>query len=174
MQQYAYALTNIGTVSKPKYPTVSEVVAINDHELLVDERDGKGLGDGSTAAYKRLYRINLSGAHAVDGLSGASALAPYAVGKTLFLDIVQTLNAHGFASTEIPAKLEGVTFGPDVTIEGATKHTLFVANDNDFVGTVTDSVHPNGVANPNLFFVFAFDASDLPGYVPQQLATGAP
>ena len=26
---------------------VSEIVALNDHEFLVDERDGKGLGDGS-------------------------------------------------------------------------------------------------------------------------------
>jgi hypothetical protein len=174
MQQYAYPLTNIGTVSKPKYPTISDVVAINDHELLVDERDGKGLGDGSTAAFKRLYRINLSGAHTVDNLSGASALAPWAVSKTLFLDIVQVLNAHGISSNDIPAKLEGVAFGPDVTIEGATRHTLFVANDNDFVGTVTDSLHPNGVANPNMFFVFAFSAADLPSYVPQQISADVP
>src|SRR6266404_2563693 len=60
-QQYAYPLTNIGTAAKPKYPTVSEIVAINDHEFLVDERDGKGLGDNSTAAYKKIYRIDLTG-----------------------------------------------------------------------------------------------------------------
>src|SRR5581483_8053918 len=50
--QYAYPLTNIGTAKKPKYPTVSDILAINDHELLVDERDGNGRGDDSTAAYK--------------------------------------------------------------------------------------------------------------------------
>jgi hypothetical protein len=45
------------------------------------------------------------------------------------------------------------------------KHTLFIANDNDFTGTVTDSLHPSGIDNPNQFFVFAIDARDLPTYL---------
>ena len=158
------------STSKPKYPTISDIVAVNDHEFLVYERDGKGLGDGSTAAFKRLYHIDLAGAQEVGGISGEGSLAPRAVAKVLFLDIVQVLNAHGIASSDIPAKLEGVSFGPDVVVGGVNKHTLFVANDNDFIGTVTDSLHPNGVANPNLFFVFSVDASDLPTYVAQHLA----
>jgi len=170
LRQYAYPLTNIGTVAKPKYPTVSEVLAINDHELLVDERDGKGLGDGSVAAYKRLYRIDLAGAPTVDGVEGATALAPLALGKTLFLDVVQALTTHGIAASDIPAKLEGIAFGQDIRLDGRTQHTLFIANDNDFLPTVTDSLHPAGVENPNLFFVFAFDAQDLPTYVPQRFA----
>lgn len=169
-QQFVYPLTNIGTAAKPKYPTISDIVAINDHEFLVDERDGKGLGDNSVAAFKRLYRIDLSGAADVSDLTGASALAPHAVAKTLFLDIVQKLNAIGIAGKDIPAKLEGVSFGPDVVLGGVRKHTLFVANDNDFLPTITDSLHPAGVDNPNLFFVFAVDVSDLPTYVPQRLA----
>jgi len=168
--QYAYPLTNIGTASKPKFPTVSDIVAINDHEFLVDERDGKGLGDGSTAAFKKLYRIDLTGAADVSSVSGSAGLAPLAVAKSLFLDIVQVLTAHGFRTSDIPAKLEGVAFGPDVVVNGVSKHTVFVANDNDFVGNVTDSLHPAGIANPNLFFVFAVDAADLPSYQAQQLA----
>ena len=31
---------------------VSEILALNNHEMLVDERDGKGLGDGSKAKVK--------------------------------------------------------------------------------------------------------------------------
>jgi hypothetical protein len=73
--EYAYKLDNIGTASKPKYPSVSEIVAINDHEFIIDERDGKGLGDGSNAAVKRLYKIDLAGAEDVSNLTGASALA---------------------------------------------------------------------------------------------------
>jgi hypothetical protein len=167
--QYAYPLSNIGSASKPKYPTVSDIVAINDHEFLLDERDGKGLGDNSTAVSKKLYRIDLSGAADVSAVSGATGLAPYAVAKTLFLDIVPALVAHGFTANNIPAKLEGVAFGPDVVIDGVARHSLWIANDNDFVGTVTDSLHPAGIANPNLFFVFAVDFSDLPGYQPQKL-----
>jgi hypothetical protein len=95
--------------------------------------------------------------------------APYAVGKTLFIDVVAVLTAHGFDPNDIPAKLEGVAFGPDVVVNGAKKHTLFVANDNDFLATVTDTNHPSGIDNPNQFFVFAFEAGDLPTYVPQRL-----
>jgi DNA-binding beta-propeller fold protein YncE len=169
--QYAYPLTNIGSASKPKYPTVSDIVAINNHEFLVDERDGKGLGDNSTAVFKKLFHIDLDGAQDVSLLVGEIALAPAAVAKGApFLDIVAVLNAHGFGGNDIPAKLEGIAFGPDVDVNGVTKHTLFVANDNDFVGTVTDSNHPAGIDNPNRFFVFGVDTSDLPTFQPQELA----
>jgi hypothetical protein len=167
--EYVYPLTNIGTKSKPKYPTISDLLAINDHEFLVDERDGKGLGDNSTAVFKRLFRIDLTGADEVTGLSGEANLAPHAVQKTQLLDIVAALTAHGLNANDIPAKLEGTAFGPDIVVDGALKHTLWVANDNDFVGTVTDSNHPNGIDNPNQFFVFAVDDAALPGYVAQEL-----
>jgi Esterase-like activity of phytase len=167
--EYAYPLTNIGTATKPKYPTISDIVAVNDHQFLVDERDGKGLGDNSTAVFKRLYLIDLDGAAEVSGISGAANLAPKAVTKTLFLDIVAVLNAAGFASIDIPAKLEGLALGPDVAVAGSNLHTVFVANDNDYVATVTDSNHPSGIDNPNRWFVFAFGDSDLPGYTPQKI-----
>jgi len=46
---------------------------------------------------------------------------------------------------------------------------LFIANDNDFLATITDTNHPDGIANPNKFFVFAVDSPDLPNYVPQTI-----
>jgi hypothetical protein len=172
-QQFAYPLTNIGTAAKPNYPTISDVVAINDHVLLMDERDGKGLGDDSTAAFKKVFRVDLDNAQDVSQTSGATGLAPYALQKTLFLDVVAALTAHGYAATDIPAKLESLTFGPDITVGGVRKHTFLIANDNDFIGTVTDTNHPSGIANPNQFFVFAVDKDDLPGYVPQQFHDAA-
>jgi len=162
-RQYAYALTNIGTAAKPKFPTVSEILAINDHEFLVDERDGKGLGDDSVAAFKQIFHIDLAGASDVTGRSGAASLAPAAVAKTLLLDVVAVLTAHGIAAQDIPAKLEGMAFGPDEVVGGARRHTLWIANDNDFIATVVDSHHPAGLDNPNQFFVFAIDRSLLPG-----------
>lgn len=167
--QYAYPLSNIGTAAKPKYPTISDVVAVNDHELLMDERDGKGLGDDSSASFKKVFHIDLTGAQDVSQASGQSGLAPYAVPKTLFLDVVAALTAYGYKPTDIPAKLEGLAFGPDVTVGGVKKHTLFIANDNDFLATVTDTNHPTGMANPNRFFVFSVSAADLPNYVAQRL-----
>ena len=166
-RQFAYPLTNIGTAKKPKYPTVSDLVAVNGHQFLVDERDGKGQGDGSVAAFKQLYLIDLKGAQEVSGLTGEAALIPKAVNKTLFLDVVAALGASGLAPQDIPAKLEGLAFGPDVTLNGATTHTLFMTNDNDFIATVTDTYHPTGAANPNQFFVFGFTDKDLPNFEPQ-------
>jgi hypothetical protein len=77
--------------------------------------------------------------------------------------------ARIYNANDIPAKIEGLAFGPDVVAGGVTKQTLFIANDNDFLGTITDTNHPAGIANPNRFFVFAWDASKLPAYVAQNL-----
>ncbi len=172
--EYAYKLTDGSGVS--------DIVAVNDHQFLVDERDGNGLADtplltdtASAAKVKKLYLIDLDGAQDVTDLSGD--LSAYAVSKsaTPFLDVVATLTATGINSYLIPSKIEGIAFGQDIVINGVTKHTLFIANDNDFLATIADPLKLPGdpsrgmVANPNQFYVFAFDDSDLPGYVPQKI-----
>lgn len=155
--EYAYNLTTGSGVS--------EIVALNDHQFLVDERDGKGLGDGSAAKVKQLFIIDLKGATEVSSLNG-SALAAAAVTKSgPFLDIVSALGAHGIPSTQVPSKIEGLTFGQDVTVNGQLEHTLWVANDNDFVPAT---------AGQNMFYVFGFTDADLAKYgasfTPEQIA----
>jgi Esterase-like activity of phytase len=153
--EYAYP-----TDTDKKY-TVSDIVAVNDHVFLVDERDGAGLGDNSNAAFKKLFLIDLAGATDVSNLSGKTALAANALTKYLFINVVAELTKPlgsgglGLATSQIPAKLEGIAFGQDVVVDGDTKHTLFIANDNDFLPTF------NGQSNPNQFFVFGFDDEDL-------------
>jgi hypothetical protein len=134
---------------------VSEITALNDHEFLVDERDGKGLGDGSKAKVKQIFKIDLAGAVDVQDMDGTTAAAN-AVKKTLFLDVVKVLTENGITADQIPAKLEGVTLGPDVENNGTSLHTLWVANDNDFL---QDLSGPG--TNPNQFFVFGFTDADL-------------
>lgn len=161
LHQYAYSLTTGSGVS--------EIVALNQHEFLVDERDGKGRGDGSNAKIKQVFKIDLNGAVDVSDMDGTTAAAN-SVAKSLFLDVVQVLTANGIAASQIPAKIEGLAFGPDVKqADGSRLHTLWVANDNDFLTTVTDSTGAV-VDNPNQFFVFGFTDADLNGslYVPQQ------
>jgi hypothetical protein len=143
---------------KSKAYNSSELLALNDHELLVLERDGKGLGDNSVAVVKRVYKIDLAGAEDVSELSGADTLGPKAVAKTLFLDIVAKLTAAGITTDLIPAKLEGMTFGEDIEVDGVVKHTLYIGNDNDFLATA-----PGGKTNPNQWFVFTFTDADLGG-----------
>jgi len=162
--EYAYGLNNIGTAEKPKYAGISEIVAVNDHQFLVDERDGKGRGAGGEPVFKTLFLIDLAGASDVSDLSGAEALAGKAVTKTVFLDMVAALKAGGVASDVIPEKIEGVSFGPDVTLNGVAIHTLWIASDNDFLSEV------DGKPNPNSVYVFGFSDADLSGYVPQVLA----
>jgi hypothetical protein len=74
----------------------------------------------------------------------------------------------GVSAGDIPAKIEGVTFGPDIRENGAAVHTLWIANDNDFLETVADS-DGNQIPNPNQFFVFGFTDDDLGDsiFVPQ-------
>ncbi|MDB5050183.1 MAG: motif putative anchor domain protein [Fibrobacteres bacterium] len=132
----------------------SEILALNDHQFVVLERDGKGLGDGSKAVVKQLWAVDLTGAQDVSTLQGESALLAVAPTKTLFLDIEGALLAFGLKDTQIPAKLEGLAFGQDVTIDGVVNHTLFVSNDNDFIP---------GVAGPSQFYAFGFTDADLAG-----------
>jgi hypothetical protein len=158
--EYAYLLTTGSGVS--------EILAINDHEFLVDERDGRGregASDGSSndARVKQLFKIDLAGAVDVSNMDGATA-ATHAVNKTLFLDLVAALTSNGIAANRIPAKIEGIAFGPDVRVDHHTRlHTLWVSNDNDFLLQTAD-VPP--VDNPNQFFVFGFTDDDLPNYEP--------
>lgn len=137
----------------------SELLALNDHELLVLERDGKGLGDGSKAAVKSIYKVDINGTEDITDLSGEGNLIGLAPQKSLFLDIKGVLNANGITNDRIPAKLEGMAFGQDIVLNGVLTHTLYVANDNDFLSSV------NGVENPNLWYVFGFTDADLDGSI---------
>jgi hypothetical protein len=144
---------------------VSDIVALNNHEFLVDERDGKGLGDGSKAKVKQIFKIDIANATDTSEMSGTAAAA-VAVPKTLFADLVQIFTANGITADQIPAKIEGVAIGEDINQKGQKLHTLWIANDNDFL---QDYSGPN--TNPNQFFVFSFTDADLKGsvYVPQRV-----
>jgi Esterase-like activity of phytase len=161
MHQFAYLLT-AGS-------GVSEIVALNNHEFIVDERDGHGRADQSKAKVKQLFKIDLNGATDVSSMDGLTA-STFAVTKTLFLDNVQLFTSSGIAATAIPAKIEGIAFGADVKFGGQNVHTLWIGNDNDFLSTTTDP-DGNTIPNPNQFFVVGFTDAALGGskYVPQPI-----
>ncbi|MBT2187768.1 esterase-like activity of phytase family protein [Sphingobium nicotianae] len=152
-KEYAYMLTNGSGVS--------DIVAINDHEFLVDERDGKGLGDGSNAKWKQVFKIDLAGATPLTNETGAAAAA-LAVAKDAspFINLVDALVAYGIPKSQIPSKIEGLSFGQDVEVNGVMMHTLYITDDNDFLPATS---------GPNHFYVFGFTDNDLPRYVPQTL-----
>ena len=101
-------------------PGVSDIVAINDHEFLVDERDGKGLGDGSNAMVKTAVRDRPERRdryHQSLGSGGGrrggeqDAVPRHRIGAETEL---------GLSATHIPAKIEGLAFGQDVMLNGDT------------------------------------------------------
>src|SRR5262249_26064443 len=148
--QYAYKLEAVSGSA------ISEILAVNDHQFLVDERDSSGFetatNANSNAVEKKLFEIDLNGATDVSDAVNLNNASFTPVTKSLFLDVVAALGAHGIAASTIPAKLEGIAIGPDVQANGQSRHTLFLTNDNDFVSYVAV---PGGAENPNRIFVFA-------------------
>ena len=163
--QYAYPLF----ATKPgKYTTISEILALNEHQFLVDERDGKGFEGGGSASYKVLNLVDIQAPGVADVSGNPSFLtnspASVALQKVPFLDIVAVMKAHGLdPGVDLPAKLEGITFGQDVSLNGAKKHTLYLSSDNDFLASfaLDDDLQSHVYDNPNKIFVFDFDQGDL-------------
>ncbi|BAZ33978.1 5'-nucleotidase/2',3'-cyclic phosphodiesterase (plasmid) [Cylindrospermum sp. NIES-4074] len=133
---------------------ISSLVAINDHEFLVIERDNRGIGvddplGNNPVGSKRIYKIDLTGATDVSGISlaGTNTLpgGVTPVSKSLFLDIAGALQGAG---QKIPEKFEGLAIGPQLA-DGS--FALIVATDNDFSVTQNGSntqfdVYTNGVS----------------------------
>ena len=139
---------------------VSDIVALNSHQFIVDERDGAGVGGDPGTGIKDFYVIDLDGATDITDMT-ASQAEPYIVGKTLVVDFASLLTAAGIP---VPSKIEGLAFGDDVVLNGTLLHTLFVANDNDFTPQA---------AGLNQFFVVGLSDADLArlgvAYVAQQI-----
>ena len=157
-----YAYNNL--IGRKSYNS-SEILAINNHEFLIDTRDGKGLGDGTPAVIKQLWKVDIAGATDISNISGNANLTAASVipaTKSLFLDVKAALTAAGIAGTEIPAKIEGLAWGNDIVVGGVSKHTLWITNDNDFVPAS---------AGPNKFYVFTVTDGDLGTtvFVPQAI-----
>jgi hypothetical protein len=134
---------------------ISEILAVNEREFLVLERDGK---PGAEARIKKIYKIDIAAASDIRAVrqlpaSGIPAgIAP--VGKSLFIDLLNP--AFGLAGASFPEKIEGLAFGPDLE-DG--RHLLLVANDNDFVAS-----------QPTRLFAFAIDRFELPGLQAQDVS----
>jgi hypothetical protein len=144
-----------GTTREFLYPLddttngVSEILAVNGHEFLVLERDGRG---GTEAAAKKIYRVELAGATDISSheLLPADVIPAGVVParKTPFIDLLSP--KFELAGSQFPEKVEGLAFGPDLP-DG--RRLLVVAVDNDFI-----------VEKPVLLHAFAIDREDLPGF----------
>ncbi|MCX2575996.1 esterase-like activity of phytase family protein [Pedobacter sandarakinus] len=123
LAQYAYRLEAL-----PIKPTeendwningISEILAVNNHTLLVIERAwAKGRDDHS---FVKLFLVDLSKAEDVKGISSFTANRPKPIGKKLLFDF-DTLPMH-------IDNVEGVCFGPKLP---NGHQTLIFCVDNNF------------------------------------------
>lgn len=133
---------------------VSSIIAINQHEFLVLERDNRGIGVDNpmgrgtgTAPFpaagivgsKRVYKIDVRGATDVSGLSlpddgdlAAAGIVPVQKNDSqVFIDLsANTLLPNGNQAE----KWEGITIGP--RLHGGA-HVIVAGNDNDYSVTQT-------------------------------------
>jgi hypothetical protein len=133
--------------------SVNEILAVNDHQFLVLERDRKG---GDKGKKKFVYLIDIKGATDISDVaslpSGKLPAKIKPVSKKLFLDILSP--KFGLGGKKFPEKVEGLAFGPDLP-DG--RRLLLVTSDNDFKAD-----------EPSYIWAFAIGKADLPGYVPQK------
>jgi len=116
---------------------LSAILALNDHEFLVLERDNRGLGvddpaGNSVIGSKRVYRIDVTGATDISGLAlpdngdlAGAGITPVAK-SAVFMDLA--------ADTVLPngkkaEKWEGLTIGP--RLKGGS-FLILAGNDNDY------------------------------------------
>jgi hypothetical protein len=125
-QEFVYVLDAIN-----RGQGVSEILAINDHEFLVVERDNRSFlaAEPQAPTRKKIYKIDINGATDVSNVDSIPAGALPAditpVQKTLFIDLLAP--EFNLAPT-IAEKIEGLAWGPDLP-DG--RHALYVVSDND-------------------------------------------
>ena len=118
---------------------ISALVALNDHEFLVLERNNRGLGVDATLTppNKKVFRIDLAGATDVTGLNllgaPAGSFTPVTKNSTPWLDLAAadtlahpSLAALGGVS---PEKWEGLAIGPRLR-DGS--YLVLAGTDNDY------------------------------------------
>ncbi|MBM0743848.1 esterase-like activity of phytase family protein [Phormidium sp. CLA17] len=177
---------DFGATAQGRNIGVSSIVALNDHEFIVLERDNRGVGvDDPTGknpvGSKRTFKIDITGATDVSNISltgSNNAIAGVTpVGKSLYFDIQALLAAAG---QTIPEKFEGFTFGPQLA-NGS--YSILVATDNDFSVTqngtgvqfdvctnganvALDTSCPSGsTLLPSYLYAFTATAAELGNYV---------
>jgi hypothetical protein len=110
---------------------ISALVAINDHEFLVLERNNRGVGVGADFAppNKKVYQIDITGATDVTGidLDSGAPYTPVTKNLTPYIDLAANTLSH--LGNNVPEKLESLAFGPRLS-DGS--YLLLTGTDNDY------------------------------------------
>jgi len=152
----------------------SEILAINDHEFLVLERDNRSwlAAEPQAPTRKWIYRIDIAGATDVSGMTLPSGTLPMGiqpVRKELFINLLDPdFGLHHNDARAIAEKIEGLAWGPDLP-DG--RHLLYVISDNDLIPTLPTQIFAFAIDDAELTAPLNFEPQVLPGplYPPGQL-----
>lgn len=160
---------------------VNDILAINDHQFLVLERDNRTKLAGSTPNLKRIYKIDLSknGVKDVTDVSGIqvlpekgtelAALNITPVPKVLFIDLLKDVYKVGATETikdVVAEKLEGLAWGPDLP-DG--RQVLYVVSDNDLNPTIATQIYAFAVKASDAGITFVRQEQPEPMFPPGQV-----
>lgn len=167
-KEYVYVLDAIN-----RGQGVSEILAVNDHEFLVLERDNRSQlkpGDPQDPTRKTIYKIDLNGATDVSGTGVLPAtggelagLGITPVAKTLFLNLLDA--DFGLLKT-IAEKIEGLAWGPDLP-DG--RQVLYVISDNDLDPTLDTQIYAFAIDSTAAGLDFRRQFLPLPLFPPWQI-----
>jgi hypothetical protein len=155
---------------------VSEILAVNDHQFLVLERDNRSNLHVPPQAptRKAIYLITIDATTTdvsdVDGLpAGALPAGVTAVDKDPFINLLD--GDYGLAAT-IAEKLEGLAWGPDLA-DG--RHLLYVISDNDLTPSLATQIYGFAIGASAIDFEQQVLSAPLfpPGQVKKIVPSGA-
>jgi hypothetical protein len=122
--QYGYQIDAIPAAPAPGKAAdngVSEILAVNSHELLVLERAAAQGADGLYTNYVRVYAMDIEGATDVQGLSALAGASFTPARKRLVLD----LNTLGLPALD---NVEGISWGP--LLANGRRSLVLISDDN--------------------------------------------
>lgn len=156
--EYVYQLTLQGSPSANRNTPISEILALNNDELLILERDGRGgLTQNNVPTYKSVVRADLRGAQNIlgstyDQVNDTTGQTDFPLGMAISVTPVQRedlvnlldanqlakfgLNVNGTADeNSISEKWEGLGLIPNLSTRATDDFYLLVGNDNDFLAS---------------------------------------
>ncbi|MEX0141002.1 esterase-like activity of phytase family protein [Massilia sp. LMS1-1-1.1] len=122
--QYAYPIEPVASRPGPGREAdngVSEILAVNDHQLLVVERAGVANADGVYTNHVRIYEMETEGATDVQALPALAGATYVPARKRLLLD----LEKIGLARVD---NIEGISWGP--RLENGRRSLVLISDDN--------------------------------------------
>ncbi|MGK5049129.1 esterase-like activity of phytase family protein [Janthinobacterium sp. GB4P2] len=124
LRQYAYAIEPVASRPAPGREAdngVSEILAVNDHQVLVVERAGVENADGIYTNHVRIYAMETEGATDIQSIAALAGAAYVPARKRLLLDLEKI-------GLERVDNIEGISWGP--RLENGRRSLVMISDDN--------------------------------------------